>query len=315
MSKNYFEIVRAGINTTFQDKGRSNLYHIGIPFSGAMDTRNLLITNKLVGNEKNDAVIEFALQGPKLKVKQNNINCVVTGNVSFTFKKNSKIYNGECYKTFDLNNNDEIDIISTNNSMYGYFSISGGFKIEKKWNSYSTHLRSKVGPNKGDKIVENDILQLNKNVKPIIKKSIDYSNSKIEFIRVIKGTNFDYFSPKSQSKFFKEEYSVTNLTDRMGMRLKGSILENIKSTNIKSEGLIKGVIQVPADGNPIILLNDHGTIGGYPKIAVVISADLDKVSQLTPNTKIKFEEVSLEDAENLFKNYLSETNKYLNEIN
>ena len=158
------EVIRPGINTTFQDRGRSNLYHLGIPFSGAMDTRNLLITNKLVGNDKNDAVIEFALQGPKFKVKQNNINCVVTGNVSFTFKKNSKIYNGECYKTFDLNNNDEIDIISTNNSMYGYFSISGGFKIEKKWNSYSTHLRSKVGPNKGDKIVENDILQLNKNI-------------------------------------------------------------------------------------------------------------------------------------------------------
>ena len=132
------EVMRPGINTTFQDRGRSNLYHLGIPFSGAMDTRNFLITNKLVGNDKNDAVIEFALQGPKFKVKQNNINCVVTGNVSFTFKKNSKIYNGECYKTFDLNNNDEIDIISTNNSMYGYFSISGGFKIEKKWNSYST---------------------------------------------------------------------------------------------------------------------------------------------------------------------------------
>ncbi len=98
------EVIRPGINTTFQDRGRSNLYHLGIPFSGAMDTRNLLITNKLVGNDKNDAVIEFALQGPKLKVKQNNINCVVTGNVSFTFKKNSKIYNGECYKTFDLNN-------------------------------------------------------------------------------------------------------------------------------------------------------------------------------------------------------------------
>ena len=101
----------------------------------------------------------------------------------------------------------------------------------------------------------------------------------------------------------------------MGMRLKGSILENIKSTNIKSEGLIKGVVQVPADGNPIILLNDHGTIGGYPKIGVVISADLDRVAQLPPGTNIKFKEVTLAEAENLFKYYLSETNKYLNAIN
>ena len=101
----------------------------------------------------------------------------------------------------------------------------------------------------------------------------------------------------------------------MGMRLKGSALENTKSTNIKSEGLIRGVIQVPADGNPIILLNDHGTIGGYPKIGVVISADLDRVSQLPPGINIKFKEVTLVEAENLFKEYMSETNKYLNAIN
>ena len=308
------EVIRPGINTTFQDRGRSNLYHLGIPFSGAMDTRNLLITNKLVGNDKNDAVIEFALQGPKFKVKQNNINCVVTGNVSFTFKKNSKIYNGECYKTFDLNNNDEIDIISTNNSMYGYFSISGGFKIEKKWNSYSTHLRSKVGPNRGNKIVENDILQLNKNVKPIIKKSIDYSNSKIEFIRVIKGTNFDYFSKDSQKSFFESQYQVTNLTDRMGMRLDGKKLNNIKSENIKSEGLIKGVIQVPPDGKPIVMLSDHGTIGGYPKIGVIISADYDKIVQLPPMSKIKFKMIDIINAEKLFKLYSMETKNILNQI-
>ena len=87
----------------------------------------------------------------------------------------------------------------------------------------------------------------------------------------------------------------------MGMRLEGPKLENITNTNIKSEGLVKGVIQVPADGKPIIMLSDHGTIGGYPKIAVIISADLDKVAQLPPGSKIKFEEVSLINAENYFK--------------
>ena len=99
----------------------------------------------------------------------------------------------------------------------------------------------------------------------------------------------------------------------MGMRLQGSKLDNIKNTNIKSEGLVRGVIQVPADGNPIILLSDHGTIGGYPKIASVISADLDKVGQLPPGAKIKFKKVNLEEAEKLFKEYTDKTNKYLNE--
>ena len=308
------KVLRPGLNTTFQDRGRSNLYHLGIPFSGAMDTRNLLITNKLVGNDPNDAVLEFALQGPKLKIKENKINCVVTGNVNFTFKKNSKIYNGECYKTFDLNNDDEIDIITTNNSMYGYFSISGGFKLEKKWNSYSTHLRSMIGPNNGKKIVEDDDLQLNKNTKIIIKKSINYINSKIESIRVIKGTNFDFFSKDSQKSFFEHQYQVTNLTDRMGMRLDGYKLKNIKSENIKSEGLIKGIIQVPPDGKPIIMLSDHGTIGGYPKIGVIISADYDKLVQLPPQSKIKFKMVDVLDAEKIFKLYSMETKNILDQI-
>ena len=100
----------------------------------------------------------------------------------------------------------------------------------------------------------------------------------------------------------------------MGMRLEGQILENIVSTNIKSEGLVKGVVQVPSDGNPIIMLADHGTIGGYPKIGVVISADYDKLVQLTPGSKIKFEEIELSNAETLFKLYDLETQNLISQI-
>tara|TARA_B100000427_G_C15292467_1_gene500353 strand:- start:310 stop:612 length:303 start_codon:yes stop_codon:yes gene_type:complete len=100
----------------------------------------------------------------------------------------------------------------------------------------------------------------------------------------------------------------------MGMRLEGKKLENKVNTNIKSEGLIKGVIQVPADGNPIIMLSDHGTIGGYPKIAVVVSADYDKLVQLQPGASVKFENVEISEAENLNKLYNLETNNLLNSI-
>ena len=100
----------------------------------------------------------------------------------------------------------------------------------------------------------------------------------------------------------------------MGMRLEGPKIENIVDTNIRSEGLIKGAIQVPADGNPIIMLSDHGTIGGYPKIGVVISADYDKLVQIQPGSKIKFKEVSLFEAENLYKIYSMETQSILNQI-
>jgi allophanate hydrolase subunit 2 len=98
------------------------------------------------------------------------------------------------------------------------------------------------------------------------------------------------------------------------MRLEGPKIENIAETNIRSEGLIKGVIQVPPDGNPIIMLSDHGTIGGYPKIASVISADYDRLTQLTPGSKIKFKSAELEEAENLYKLYELETKNILNKI-
>ena len=98
------------------------------------------------------------------------------------------------------------------------------------------------------------------------------------------------------------------------MRLEGIKLNNIKKTNIKSEGLVKGTIQIPADGKPIILLSDHGTLGGYPKFGVVISADYDKLVQIPPGSKLKFKEIQLKDAENLYKLYNMETNNILNKI-
>ena len=315
MTNTFFEVIRPGINSTFQDLGRKHLYHVGLPFSGAMDQRNFLISNSLVGNKRDEAVLEFAYQGPLLKVKNDNILFAITGNVNFKIKKKtSKIVDGKCYKTYLLNKDDELDIISTNQSVYGYLAVSSGFKVEKFMGSYSTTTRAGVGGNNGNKILVNQKIYIN-NSKAILKnKEINFLNSKIEFIRILKGTNFDYFSENSIQKFFSEEFTVTKLTDRMGMRLKGPMLENNKETNIRSEGLIKGVIQVPADGNPIIMLSDHGTIGGYPKIGVIISADYDKLVQLPPSSKIKFKLVELEEAEKLFKFYKMETDNLLNQI-
>ena len=136
----------------------------------------------------------------------------------------------------------------------------------------------------------------------------DFENNNT--IRVMKGLQHDYFSEQSQGDFFSKEYKVTKLTDRMGMRLEGEKLENIKSKNIKSEGITKGSIQIPGDGQPIILLSDHPTIGGYPKIANVITADYDKLVQKTPGSKLKFKLVDLSVAESAFKDYIKKLNFY-----
>ena len=314
MNKNYFEIIRAGINSTFQDLGRNNLYHIGVPFSGAMDNRNYLLANKLVGNDYDDPVIEFAYQGPHLKYHGDKINIAITGDVSFKIKNGDNLIDGECYQSFILENGDELDIISTNKSVYGYLAISGTFDLKFQWSSCSTNTKAKIGSNNGEKLSDNQKINVKEINNNFVNRKLNYVNTKIENIRVIKGTNFNYFSEEGKKIFFKNEFKVSKLSDRMGMRLEGKKIENIVDTNIRSEGLIKGVIQVPADGNPIIMLSDHGTIGGYPKIGVVVSADYDKLVQLTPGSTIKFQEVDLNSAETLFKLYDLETQNLISQI-
>tara|TARA_B100001996_G_scaffold347291_1_gene304734 strand:- start:299 stop:1243 length:945 start_codon:yes stop_codon:yes gene_type:complete len=314
MSKNYFQIIRSGINTTFQDLGRKNLCHIGIPFSGAMDNRNYLLANKLVGNALDFPVIEFAYQGPLLKYFGDKINIVITGDVKFKVKKNNNEIDGNCYECFNLENEDELNIFSTNKSVYGYLAISGEFDIKRQWESCSVNTKANIGANNGKKLENNQKINISRINKNLNKKKLNYINTKIENIRIIKGTNFDYFSEQGKKIFLEKEFIVSKLSDRMGMRLEGPKIENTVDTNIKSEGLIKGVIQVPADGNPIIMLSDHGTIGGYPKIGVVISADYDKLVQLSPGSKIKFKEVELSSAENLFKLYDLETQNLISQI-
>ena len=311
---NNFEIIRAGVNTTFQDQGRSNLYHIGIPFSGAMDNRNYSLANKLTGNKLNSPVIEFAYQGPHLKYTGEKINIAVTGDVVFKIIKSGTEIDGNCYKSYQIESGDQINLISTNKSVYGYLAIGGELDLKLQWNSCSINTKANIGSNDGKKLENGqkiNILNINSDQS---KRKTNYINSKVENIRVIKGPNFDYFSEEGKKIFFEKEFTVSKLSDRMGMRLEGSKIENIVNTNIKSEGLIKGVIQVPADGNPIIMLSDHGTVGGYPKIGVVASVDYDRLVQMSPGSKIKFKEINLSDAETLFKLYEMETQNLLSQI-
>ena len=314
MSNSYFELIRSGINTTYQDKGRNNLYHIGIPYSGAMDNRNFLLANKLVNNNLNSPVIEFAYQGPHLKFTGDKISIAITGDVIFKIIKKNSENIGNCYESYQIENGDEIDIISTNKTIYGYLAVGAQIDIQPQWKSYSINTKASIGSNNGKKLENGQIIKLLKLNSNKDKKKIEYINSKVENIRVIKGTNFNYFSDEGKKNFFEKKFIVSKLSDRMGMRLQGNRIDNIVNTNIKSEGLIKGVIQVPPDGNPIIMLSDHGTIGGYPKIGVVASVDYDRLVQITPGSNVKFKEIELSDAETLFKLYEMDTNNLLNQI-
>ena len=302
---NYFKVIRPGINSTFQDLGRFGLQHLGIVASGCMDQLSFCISNKLVGNKFSEGALEFAYQGPLLELVGDSVLVAISGKVNFNIiKNNGDTIQGISNESFIISNGDQIDILSTINSVYGYFSILGGFKLNEVKGSVSTLVRAKIGPNKGDKLKSTDKIFFNKPSKKEKTKKIQVEFEQDNIIRVMQGLQIHYFSKKSQEDFFSKEYKITKLTDRMGMRLEGVKLQNIINKNIKSEGITKGSIQVPGDGQPIILLSDHPTIGGYPKIANVITADYDKLVQKIPGTTIKFKLVDLPVAEKAFQDYV-----------
>ena len=315
MSNNFFEVLRPGINTTFQDKGRFGMQHLGVAPSGCMDHKSFLIANVLVSNDEKEGVLEFAYQGPLLKLTKGKTKFAITGNVLFQIinSKNETI-NGECNRSYDLDEGDQIDILATRQSVYGYLSVEGGFEVAPFCNSISILARANIGPNEGKKINIKNKIPLKTNRKEKNNYAVNFSLEKKNVIRVLKGPQFDYFSESSKKEFFSKEYKITNLTDRMGMRLEGKILKNIVSANIRSEGITKGAIQVPEDGQPIVLLTDHPTIGGYPKIANVISADYDLLVQKIPGTNISFKCIELQEAERLYKEWCSNISKIVKNI-
>jgi len=315
MNNPFFNVLRAGINTTYQDKGRFHMQHLGVTPGGCMDLKSFFIANALVGNDLQEGIMEFAYQGPLLKLSTGKTKIAITGNVIFKIiKKNNKTLNGECNRSYNLDKGDKIDILATKDSVYGYLAVEGGFNIKSYYNSVSILARANIGSNNGKKITTDDLIKMKKSSNNIKNFETKISDESSNIIRILKGPQFNYFSEQSQNFFFTNEYKVTNLTDRMGMRLEGTIIKNIVSTNIRSEGISKGAIQVPADGQPIILLTDYPTIGGYPKIANVISADYHLLVQKKPGKKILFQNVELHEAEQLYKDHKSDISKIIKNI-
>jgi len=315
MGNIFFKVLRGGISTSYQDDGRFGLQHYGVPAGGCMDKESFFLSNALVGNKIKEGVIEFAYQGPLLELLKGKTKIAITGDVNFKIiYRDDKIIDGECNRSYNIKEGDKIDILATKDSVYGYLAVKGGFDLDPFFNSVSTLTKAHIGPNQGKKIETDDHIALNKNSNENKNFFSNILIDKNNTIRVLKGPQYDYFSKISQNEFFSISYNITNLTDRMGTRLKGPIIKNIVSTNIRSEGIIKGAIQVPADGQPIILLTDHPTIGGYPKIAYVISADYDLLVQKKPGTNILFKCIELTEAEKLYKDKQEKISKIINNI-
>ena len=218
-------------------------------------------------------------------------------------KKPCKINGKEIdqWRTHSIRKGDVLELGFASEGVRAYLAVAGGFEISPSFGSTSTVVREKVGGLHGDKLQTGDIL-------PCAGNSIG-SHLKLEEqhrpgyhkwanLRVVKGYQQAVFDHVQQWRFFNSEYQVTERSDRMGFRLEGEVIHS-NMVGMLSEGICHGAIQIPADGQPIVLMNDRQTIGGYPKIGSVIPLDTAKLAQLTPGSTVQFEEISLEQAHNL----------------
>ena len=300
MSSPLFQVMKPGLLTTIQDLGRTGYQEFGVVVAGAMDPFALQIGNLLVGNEKGESAMEVTIMGPELKALEDMVIAICGGNLSP--KVNGK--QAPMWKSFKVKKGELIEFGRPVEGARAYICVAGGLDVPAVMGSKSTYLKAHFGGFQGRALEKDDVLygedcagvrsgrSIHPGEIPSYKKELE--------IRVCLGPHLDAFHESSVETFLSSTYEVTPQSDRMGYRLKGPKIEHKTSADIISEAIPLGGIQVPADGNPILLMADRQTTGGYTRMATVISYDIPLLAQAQPGTTIRFKEVSVEEAQALY---------------
>lgn len=294
------KIINPGLFTTVQDLGRYGYESYGFTPAGVMDYESYYLANALLGNDYNCGVLELTLYGITFEVLHSTSMSSAGAEMELTI-------NEEPFDTGTAVNLVKGDIVKFGGVKKGartYIAFSGGLDLPKELGSYSTHTRSKMGGYKGRVLKAGDILPVKgKTVEhnfPVITKVLTEDTE----IRFIPGQQNDRFDSVNKRIFTESEYTLTKDSDRMGCRLEGPAVESADDDDILSEPTQFGSIQVPKNGQPIVLLADRQTAGGYKKIGTVAKVDLPKIAQKKPGEKITFTEVSVDEASQLYKDSL-----------
>lgn len=285
------KVIKPGLQTTIQDLGRIGYLKDGIAKSGAMDPNAMQLANWLVDNHKNHPVFEITILGPTLE-----FNCATTIAIcgaDFDLFLNDKMICND--QTIEINTGDILKFGKINAGARAYLAISADFVLPKIMNSYSTHLTASFGGYSGRALRENDFIQL-KNIRQVEQKKLPERLTNIYsgkyLIRCVDSVETNYFSDEEKKYFYQQSFTVSPNSNRMGIRLDGSSVISQTKDAIVSSGLVQGSIQIPPSGLPIISSVDGQTIGGYPRIANIIEADLPLLGQLRAKDKINFSHVS-----------------------
>ncbi|NDK57461.1 5-oxoprolinase subunit C family protein [Pontibacter fetidus] len=312
------KILKPGLLSTIQDEGRYGYQKDGMVVSGAMDKIALRIANLLVGNAPHSAALEITLLGPQLYFDADHLIAVTGANLSPTI-------DGQPIKLWRPTLVKKGAILAFGTPVLGcrsYVAIAGGYAVPEVLGSFATYLRAGIGGYKGRALQADDILNVNEpdarlttywRELELPERTGNYNQAtwspapelyptyeENPTIRAVKGPEYELFAESDLTHFRTEKYLVKSESDRMGYRLQGSPLSLTEPKELLSSAVTFGTVQVPPQGQPIVLMADHQTTGGYPRVAQVITADLPKLAQVQPGKYITFEEVTLEKAQQLY---------------
>jgi antagonist of KipI len=299
MARAIFKVIKPGLQTTVQDLGRYGYQQFGISPSGAMDSYSLQMANILVGNDPGEAGLEAAFVGPVLEAQVNMVIAICGGDFS-------PMVDGQAvplWKSFLLKKGQVLSLGSCQVGARSYIAVAGGLDVPVVMGSKSTFLNGGFGGVEGRALQKGDILQGN----PVLRKPYRALHPSLvpeykkEFqLRIVLGPHQRMFTEDSIKMFLNGKYVITPQSNRMGYQLNGAKLEHVAGPDIISDPVPLGGIQVPASGQPIILMAERQTTGGYTRIGTVISTDIPKLAQAVPDTSTQFTTVSIEEAQQLY---------------
>jgi len=294
-------VLAPGLHTTIQDRGRFGYQAFGVPVSGALDAECLEIANRLAGNAPETPALEMLYQGPTLEVETDSVRVAIAGagaEIELLGASNRRLGG---WRSITLARGERFRVQGLA-AACAYLTVSGGMAVAPVLGSASTFARGGFGGWHGRALQAGDRLPLGR----------DSAEERGELalpdppgpgldrpIRLVLGPQQDHFAEAALDTLLTAEFTVSQQADRMGLRLDGPTLPHRGDYNIVSDGIATGAIQVPGSGQPILLLADHQTTGGYPKIATVISADLPLVGRRRPGDRVRFAAVGIAEAERL----------------
>lgn len=286
-------IERAGLMMTVQDAGRTGLLRYGVSASGAMDGEAYAIANALVGNAPGAAVVEFAMVGGAVRASRDCL-VAVTGGAS-DLRIDTQAVPG--WESHLLKAGELLTIGAMRGAVWGYLGVSGGIVTPPVLGSRATHLRTALGGLEGRALAAGDSLPLGQEQDASRLRLGMLFRRKPGPVRIVPGPQGDYFGRDAWETFLCCPFTISTMRDRMALMLDGPSLCAAGGHDIVSDGTLAGSIQVPSSGRPIVLMADRQTTGGYPKIATIASADLNRLTQMPSGGQIRFRRVSQDEAE------------------